>query len=83
MSERLLVTSAGAAEGVSFAREKIRQLRAIGADFTSKQYRYRGLTVIAKIMDDEERRGILKGQKRCSSSSLRWLREATSSQSRT
>lgn len=55
MSERLLVTSAGAAEGVSFAREKIRQLRTIGADLTSRQYRYRGLTVIAKIMDDEER----------------------------
>lgn len=54
MSERLLVTSAGAAEGVSFAREKIRQLRTIGADFTSKQYRYRGLTVIVKLVGEDD-----------------------------
>lgn len=55
MSERLLVTGAGAAEGLSFAREKVNQLRAIGADYASKSYRYRGLTVVTRIMGDEER----------------------------
>ena len=47
----------------------------------------RTLHVTLVLRDDSlrlsERRGILMGQKRCSSSSLRWLREATSLQSRT
>lgn len=47
----------------------------------------RTLHVTLVLRDDSLKiigaQGILKGQKRCSSSSLRWLREATSSQSRT
>lgn len=54
MTERLLITSASAAVGLSFAREKVKQLRAIGADFSSKSYRFNGFTVVVRIIGDDD-----------------------------
>lgn len=54
MAEQLEVTGAEAGVGVSFARAKVRQLRALGLTNVSKTFKFLGFTVLVRINGPDE-----------------------------